>query len=238
MNHLPRKSLNRAAVCAGALALTLATCSACVGSSSPSGVSSSATSGGGAATSPGASSPATGGGGNGSTSSGTTGGGATGAATTSGSGGAGASGGGPQACETQNLSASVADNAGGAAAGSDYVDIVFKNIGDSACTLYGYPGVSFGVGSPVQQVGQPASRNPQVSPLIVTLIPNAHAFSVLRIADAENYPANDCDPKAATYLRVYPPNNNTLLYVPLSSTACASNVVTLSVETVQPGTGA
>lgn len=234
MNHLPPKSLGRAAVCAGTLALTLATCSACVGSSGPSNVSSGST-GGGTVTSPaaGATTP----GGTGATGSGGSGGGATGSATTSGSGGGG-TGGGPQACETQNLSASIADNAGGGAAGSDYVDLVLQNIGNTPCTVYGYPGVSFGAGSPDQQVGQPASRNTQVNPLVVTLIPNAHAFSVLRVVDAGNYPPSDCHPKQTSDLRVYPPNNTTLLYVPFPSTGCGSNVVTLSVEAMQPGTGA
>lgn len=231
MNHLPPKSVRRVAAGTGALALTLAACTACVGSSSPSPNST----GIGSASSSGASTAA-GGGASAATSTTAGGGTATGAATTSGSGNAGSSGA-PATCETQNLSAGVANSPGGAAAGSDYVDIVFRNVGNAPCTLYGYPGVSFGAGSPVQQVGQPASRDSQVNPAIVTLIPNAHAFAVLQIGDAGNYPAGDCDPKATTYLRVYPPGNTTLLYAAYTSTGCASNVVTLHVEAVQPGTG-
>ncbi len=117
------------------------------------------------------------------------------------------------------------------------MDIVFKNIGGEACTLYGYPGVSFGAGAPDQQVGQPASRNPQVSPLTVTLIPNAHAFAVLQVADAGNYPQSACGPTPTTQLRVYPPNNKTLLYIPFPSTACSGNEVTLHIEALQPGSG-
>lgn len=231
MNHIPPKSLSRVAVCTGALALTLATCSACVGASTPSGGPTNSAVGS-AVTSQAATGVASSGG---TAPAGPTGGGATGTAPTTGSGNTGAPGG-PQTCETQNLSGTVSD--GNGAAGSAYYYVVFKNIGAAPCTVYGYPGVSVGAGSPVQQVGQPASRNPQVNPMIVTLIPNAHAYAILRITDALNYPANDCDPKPATSLRVYPPNNNTLLYIPLSTTACSSKLVTMTIEAVQPGTGA
>ena len=232
MNHIPPRALSRIAVCTGALALTLATCSACVGASTPSN-GSTGSAAGSAGTSPSASAPATGGGAPPPPT--TAGGGATGVSSTSGAGSGGGSGGGPQACETQNLSAIVANP--GAAAGSAYYDIVFKNIGNAPCTLYGYPGVSLGAGSPVQQVGQPASRNADVAPKIVTLIPNAHAFAVLQVVDAYNYPESICDRKPATELRVYPPNNSTLLYIPLSTMTCASKQVTLGIAAVQPGTG-
>lgn len=231
MNHLPPRSLSRVAVCAGALALTLATCSACVGGSTPSTGSTSPATGSMPASPSATGAPTSGGGAATPT---TTGGGTTGVATTTGSGNTG-SGGGPQACETQNLSVTTANAS--AAAGSAYYDLVFQNIGNVPCTLYGYPGVSFGAGSPVQQVGQPAARDSQVKPLIVTLIPNAHAFAVLQIGDALNYSASICDPKQTTYLRVYAPNNNTLLYIPFKDTACTAKVVTMHVEAVQPGSG-
>ena len=223
---LPSVNIRRVTACTGALAFTLAACTACVGSSSPS------------------SGPSTGVGNTGSASAGATGtipGGTTTAAATTGGGGSATgtattgSSGAPQACLTENLSATVTSS--GAAAGSDYVNIVFKNIGNAACTLYGYPGVSFGAGAPVEQVGQPAARNPQVSPLTVTLIPNAHAFALLQVADTGNYPSNDCKSTPTTDLRVYPPNNNTLLYASFPSTACTTSVVTLHVEAMQPGSG-
>lgn len=231
MNHIPPRSLSRVAVGTGALALTLATCSACVGGSTASGGPTSSAAGS-AVTSASATGIGPSGGAAPSTAAG---GGASATDTAPGSGNTGAPGG-PQACETQNLSGTVGD--GNGAAGSAYYDVVFENIGNTPCTIYGYPGVSVGAGSPVQQVGQPASRNPQVNPMIVTLIPNAHAYAILRITDALNYPAGDCDPKPVTSLRVYPPNNKTLLYIPLSTTTCSSKLVTMAIEAVQPGTGA
>jgi hypothetical protein len=131
----------------------------------------------------------------------------------------------------------------GAAAGSEYVTITFKNLNNQPCTLYGYPGVSFGkggpgTGSPVTQVGAPADKNPAVAKKLITLPPGGYAHATLQIGDAGNYPAASCDPTPTTYLLVYPPNTMSQLYIPYTSTACASmSVVTLHVEAVQAGTG-
>ena len=217
------------------VACTLAVCTACVGSStgSPSSNTGSANT---SSTS--------------STSSSTTGSAATSSAATvtsvatapataisSKSGGSNSSteSSGPSTCLTRYLNGSIGTTQG--AAGSVYVDVVFKNLDNKPCTLDGYPGVSFGAGTPVHQIGQPADRDPLVSPKLVTLQPGGHAYAVLQIGDAGNYPASTCKPAATTYLQVYPPNSSNLLYVAYDSTGCAGNVVTLHVEAVQPGTG-
>jgi hypothetical protein len=124
-----------------------------------------------------------------------------------------------------------------AAAGSVYVEITFKNLNNTACTLRGFPGVSLGGGTPVNQVGQPADRDSTVAPALVTLAPGGFAHARLRIAQALNYPTSTCVPVATTWLLVYPPNTSNLLYVPYNSTACSANIVTLSVQVVQAGTG-
>jgi hypothetical protein len=118
-----------------------------------------------------------------------------------------------------------------------YVEITFKNLNNAPCTLRGYPGVSFGAGTPVNQVGQAADRDPSVPTTTVTLAPGAFAHATLRIADALNYPAATCKPKPTTWLLVYPPNTSNLLYVAYNSTACSSGTVTLSVPAVEPGNG-
>ena len=43
--------------------------------------------------------------------------------------------------------------------GSSYVVIDFKNLNNSPCTLYGYPGISLASGKPVTQIGQAAAEN-------------------------------------------------------------------------------
>jgi hypothetical protein len=162
-----------------------------------------------------------------------TGSGGSGTATGNGNGGSGASS--VSTCSPRYLNGTVSGQQG--TAGSIYVNIVFKNLDNKPCTMYGYHGVSLGAGTPVQQVGQPAGRNPQVSPKLVTLQPGGHAYAILQIGDAANWPPPTCQPVPTTYLQVYPPNTSNLLYVAYDSTGCKGNVVTLHVEAVQPGTG-
>ncbi|HEX4788297.1 MAG TPA: DUF4232 domain-containing protein [Actinospica sp.] len=223
MYRVPLGGPRRMAVGAGLFTLTLAACTACVGSSTP---SSGATTSPATGTTASAGTASTTGAGTSTTATGATGGG-------SGSGsGAGTS---LSTCQAAQLSGSIGSSQG--TAGSVYVDVVFKNTGSRPCTLAGYPGVSFGAGSPVHQVGQPADRNTQVSPATVTLLPNGHAYAVLQVGDAGNYPASTCDPTPTTSLQVYPPNNTGRISVAYSSTGCRGDVVTLHVEAVQPGTG-
>ena len=153
----------------------------------------------------------------------------------SGSNSGNGTGSGSSTCQTRYLNASVRNENG--AAGSDYVDIVFKNLNTQACTLYGYPGVSFGAGSPVAQVGQPADRNSAVSSSLVTLQPQGYAYAVLQIGDAQNWPASTCQPTATTWLQVIAPNATNPLMVSFDSTACKGDIVTMHVEAVQPGNG-
>jgi hypothetical protein len=225
-----RHVLTASAIAASALVL----CAAC-GSSTTSGDPGASTTpiatGGSASASAGAGASATAGGG-----VATTGAVATSATTGSGSGSGSGANAGLSTCLPRYLNASTANEQG--AAGSDYVDIVFKNLNTQACTLSGYPGVSFGAGTPVAQVGQPASRNAAVSPSTVTLQPGGSAYAVLQIGDAANYPASSCQPTATTYLQVIAPNTTNTLYAAFKSTACKGNVVTLHVEAVQAGTGA
>ncbi|HZU58609.1 MAG TPA: DUF4232 domain-containing protein [Actinocrinis sp.] len=125
----------------------------------------------------------------------------------------------------------------GAAAGSEYVTITFKNLNNQPCTLYGYPGVSAGNGTPVNQVGQPANRNNAVSPTVVTLAPGGYAYTTLQIANALNYPTATCKPASTSWLLVYPPNTSNLLYVPYDTKVCTTSTVNLSIQAVRPGKG-
>lgn len=227
----------RTAIGTAVLALALASCAACVGASTPAGAAGSSATTAAAGSVSGASTAGTPASGAASTA-------AAGSTGTAGSGGSGATGGSgngsgggsaPGSCQPRYLAGSIGTGQG--TAGSVYVDILFKNLGSSPCTLSGYPGVSFGAGSPVSQVGQPADRNPQVSPAIVTLIPGGHAFAVLQIGDAGNYPATTCRPVSTSYLQVYPPNTTQQLLIAYSSTGCRGDIVTMHVEAVQPGTG-
>lgn len=139
------------------------------------------------------------------------------------------------ACPTRYLQAKVASEQG--TAGSTYTVIDFKNISQTACTLYGYPGVSLAGGSPVAQIGLAATRDTAHPRRLVTLAPGATANATLRITDAGNFSAAECQPKTATYLQIYPPNQTTPLYLASTSQACAGSVHLLTVGAVQAGAG-
>lgn len=133
-------------------------------------------------------------------------------------------------CLSRYLHAFAADENG--TAGSVYVDIDFKNLGNQPCTLYGYPGVSFATAQPVQQVGLAATENPATPRQLVTLQPGQYAIALLRVVDAGNYSPGQCRPVRTPWLQVIPPNQTVPLYVPYPSTACAGPVNLLTVNTV------
>ena len=143
---------------------------------------------------------------------------------------------GPPPCPTSGLQVRLGASNG--AAGSTYLPIVFTNTGTTACTLYGYPGVSLAGGSPAAQIGAAAVRNPSPAPKTVTLAPGGEANAVLQVTVAGNYPAATCNPTAATTLVVYPPNQTASVSVPYSTTGCAAQGVSiLHVSVVQAGAG-
>jgi hypothetical protein len=143
---------------------------------------------------------------------------------------------GPPGCATRDLKATVGVAQG--AAGSVYQVIDFTNIGTASCSLYGYPGIALAGGSPVTQIGMAASRSPQAGPALVTLAPGDVANTLLRITQAQNYPASKCSPTASTYLQIYPPNQTTPIYLGYKSTGCsATGVNLLTVSVVQSGAG-
>src|SRR5215831_11112762 len=82
---------------------------------------------------------------------------------------------GPGACATSALHVSIGN--GNGAAGSVYYPIVFTNASGSACTLFGFPGVSFVTSPNGSQIGDAATRHSDKPVQTVTLAPGgvAHA---------------------------------------------------------------
>jgi hypothetical protein len=152
-------------------------------------------------------------------------------ATSSGGGGA------ADGCATRDLQVKAGIAQG--AAGSVYQVIDFTNIGNTTCTLYGYPGVSLAAGTPVAQIGAAASRSAaEGSPAVVTLKPGQTGNALLRITQAMNYASAACSPKTTTYLQIYPPNETTPVYLSYPSTGCTkSSVKLLTIGAVLPGAG-
>ncbi|HEY6496568.1 MAG TPA: DUF4232 domain-containing protein [Trebonia sp.] len=137
---------------------------------------------------------------------------------------------------TKDLKVGLVNSEG--AAGSVYVNIDFTNTGSAACTLFGYPGVSIGSGTPFKQVGAAATRSTAAGPTLVTLSPGQTGNAQLRVVQAANFPKTTCSPAATTDLQIFPPNETTPTYLTLNSTGCtAKSVNILTIGVVQAGTG-
>jgi Protein of unknown function (DUF4232) len=143
---------------------------------------------------------------------------------------------GTAACTSSGLRASV--GAPNGAAGSIYYPLDFRNVSGAACTLYGYPGVSFVAAPGTAQLGGTAARNSTFSPKVVTLAPGAVAHASVQVVVAQSYPASLCKPVTAHFLRVYPPGQVAPLYASLTAMTCTGNIPshsTLGIYVVRPG---
>lgn len=137
----------------------------------------------------------------------------------------------PARCTTAHLEVWFGLGLGGGTLGSVYYPLEFSNVGHSACTLSGYPGVS-GYGNNGKAVGPPASRNGQHHGT-VTLAAGATAHAILRVVD---WGALCSKEVPAAGLRVYPPGSKSSQPVPFAFGACAHRGV-LIVGPVKAGVG-
>jgi len=141
------------------------------------------------------------------------------------------------ACATSELAVSLGQ--GNGAAGSTIVPLEFRNTSSSACTLYGYPGVSFVTGPGGSQIGTSASEDNATPRQLVTLAAGSTAHALLQVAVAQNYPPSRCHLVHAHWLRIFPPGQTAPLYVRFDSATCtAKSIRVLAVQTMAPGPGA
>jgi hypothetical protein len=148
------------------------------------------------------------------------------------------------ACESADLRASLGGGAGQGMS-QDHTGLQLRNVGSSACTLYGYPGVSWVAGADGHQVGAAAVRAPDASGAAegtVTLAPGATASAPLDIVDAAAIPQASCKPVPVTGLRIYPPGERAALFIALATSSggygecsVATKQPTLIIGYVQPG---
>ncbi len=141
----------------------------------------------------------------------------------------------PAPCSTRYLGANVGVSQG--AAGSTYVVLVFKNLNNYPCTLYGYPGVALDAGVPVTPVGLASAEDPATPRELVTLGSHGTASALLRITHAGDYPPAACNPVTTQWLQIIPPNQSVPIYVGYASQTCAKPVQILTVDAVRPGAG-
>ena len=128
--------------------------------------------------------------------------------------------GGAPACTSADLQASLGGGAG-AGMSQNHTGLQLRNTGTSACTLYGYPGVSWVRGASGVQTGAAATRqtDPNGTEKTVTLAPGALASAPLDIVDAAVIPPSECKPVAVRGLRIYPPGQQAALFLPLPTAA-------------------
>ena len=114
-----------------------------------------------------------------------------------------------------------------------YWDLTFTNTGTAACTLDGYPGVSF-LTAARTVINAPATRTP-ASPHQVTLAPGQTASAQLKTPNVGNLPTTACHQATAAFLKVYPPNDTVPVFVPARIGVCAGRSPGGSVWPVVPG---
>jgi Protein of unknown function (DUF4232) len=142
---------------------------------------------------------------------------------------------GPPPCPTSALKSAL--GTGNGAAGSTYYPLEFTNVSGSACTLFGYPGVSFATGPGGSLIGRPATRNPAVASTLITIPAGSTAHATLQVTDALNYPRSRCHMVTAHWLKIYPPNQTAPLYLSFTTPACAKPAHVLGIQAVQSGNG-
>ena len=144
------------------------------------------------------------------------------------------------ACRSASLQVTVNASQAGGAAGSTYYPVDFTNTSSSACSLYGYPSVSFVTAdsSAGRQLGAAAQENPGFGKVTVNLAVGRVAHAWLQVAEAGNYPAATCQPVTAHWLRVFAPGETEALYVNHAFNACSSaSAPLLTVMPVRSGQG-
>ncbi len=118
-------------------------------------------------------------------------------------------------------------------AGAVFYPVEFTNVGRTACTLTGFPGVS-AISKTLHQIGAAASRE-KAAVRTVTIRPGQTAHASLGVVDPGFL--TGCHRAAADGLKVYPPNEKGKQYVLSFSFEACKNESVLTVFPVTSGIG-
>jgi hypothetical protein len=132
-----------------------------------------------------------------------------------------ASAAGAKPCSSAGLVIWAGEEFGGGAAGSVEYRIEFTNLSGKACTLSGYPSVS-AVNLKGKRLGAAALVGPGTKLGPLTLAPGDSAVATLKIAEALNFPKNQCKPTMAAGLRITVPGGSGAKIAPLAFETCAA----------------
>jgi Protein of unknown function (DUF4232) len=122
------------------------------------------------------------------------------------------------ACAHHQLRASL--GRGDGAAGHVYWPIVFTNVGATACTLRGYPGVSAVAGEDGHRVGPPARRELRIVSTVSLRAHGGTASALLAHTDADVPAPSLCRKARVRGFRVYAPGQTLAFYLPKRHTTC------------------
>ena len=111
----------------------------------------------------------------------------------------------PGRCTAAQLAATVHFGPGAGTAGHMEAALLLRNHSSRACTVHGYPGVSF-VDAAGRQIGASARRSGAGSIPTVTVRPGTSAGARLQIVDVGVYDPSQCRPTTASAVKVYPPD--------------------------------
>ena len=138
-------------------------------------------------------------------------------------------------CTAANLSVWLNLGEANGAAGTIVYPLEFTNVSKHACRLFGYPGVS-ALNANGTQLGNAAGRNPRFTPAMVTIAAGGTAHADLGWAEVGNFPAKNCKPTTATYVRAFPPGSkhSDNGFAPLRSCSVKGETY-LFVTAVRPG---
>jgi hypothetical protein len=103
-----------------------------------------------------------------------------------------------------------------------FTTVTLTNHGTASCSLYGYPGVSLSEHG--SQLGQPATRDAQWGPVVVTL---AAGQSTAFVVHTNSGVAGPC--KSADAMVVFPPNQRASLSIPTDLQLCGTLLETTAV---------
>jgi hypothetical protein len=124
-----------------------------------------------------------------------------------------------RSCSISDLTVTL--GRGGAAAGTAYRQIDFRNRTTKQCTLNGYPRAVF-FNSLGAQVGRSSYRVNVTGQAIKTVIlePGHYANAAIATPTAVNYPPQQCNRKSTANVRVYPLNQRDFVQLPLGVSIC------------------
>jgi hypothetical protein len=113
----------------------------------------------------------------------------------------------------------------GAAAGSLFGVLRYRNVSTHACRTGGYGGLSFVGHHDGRQIGAAAVRAPGTPVRSFVLHPGQRAVSKVQIAQTANYDKSLCRPKKVDGFRVYVPDAYVSDFVPYPTRACSRKVI-------------